>query len=420
LELLPSGCFYLVIFPGEINPVTDLLVITTLYPNPVQQRHGIFVETRLRHLISDGSVTATVIAPVPWFPFNSSAFPEYSNYRKIPRTETRNAVEVHHPRYLVIPRIGMLLTPFFMALSLFFSVRKLRKNGGRFDVVDAHYYYPDGVAVALISRYLGKPFLVTARGTDINLIPQYAMPRRLILWAAKKAAASITVCQALKDAMVELGAAPEKIHVMRNGVDLQLFRPLNRDRCRKKYALSRTTLLSVGHLIERKGHNLVIDALRYLPDIDLLIAGDGEEEANLRAQVARLNLGDRVTFLGAVGQQELAEVYSAVDAMVLASSREGWANVLLESMACGTPVVATSIWGTPEVVTDPVAGVLVEQRSGQSLADGVSQLLANYPLREATRAYAETFSWDDTITGIKQLLSVVQRDAGLKNELSVG
>jgi len=394
------------------------MVITTLYPNPVQTRHGIFVETRLRHLISDGEIGATVIAPVPWFPFKSKAFPEYSSYRDIPRRDTRKGIEVHHPRYLVIPGIGMLLTPFFLALSVLLTVRQLRKTGENFDVVDAHYYYPDGVAVALISRYLKKPFLVTARGTDINLIPEYKLPRRLILWAAGKAAASITVCQALKDRMVELGAQSEKIHVMRNGVDLQLFRPLDRDACRKKYGLSRITLLSVGHLIERKGHNLVIDALQRLPEVDLLIAGDGEEEANLRDHVARLKFGDRVTFLGAVSQQELVEIYNGVDIMVLASSREGWANVLLESMACGTPVVATSIWGTPEVVTSPVAGVLVADRTGSGLADGVKRLLEDYPSRDETRMYAETFSWGETIAGIKKILSDVQAVINKEERLS--
>lgn len=384
-----------------------LLLVTTLYPNPAQPRHGIFVETRLRHLLAAGDSEATVIAPVPWFPFRSKAFPQYSQYADVPRTETRNGVVVLHPRYLVIPRVGMLLTPFFLALSVLLAVTRLRRSGFSYDLVDAHYYYPDGVAVALISRLLGKPFLVTARGTDINLIPDKTLPRKLILWAANKAAASITVCKALKDRMVELGAAPEKIHVLRNGVDLQLFRPLDREACRRQYGVERTTLVSVGHLIERKGHNHVIDALQYLPEVDLLIAGDGEEEHALREQVKRLGFVDRVTFLGAVSQSELAEIYNAVDIMVLASSREGWANVLLESMACGTPVVATRIWGTPEVVARPAAGVLVSDRSGKGLAEGVTQLLMNLPTNAETRCYAEQFSWDETVAALGALMKDV-------------
>jgi glycosyltransferase involved in cell wall biosynthesis len=384
-----------------------LLVITTLFPNNVQSRHGIFVETRLRHLIASGEVDATVIAPVPWFPFKCRAFQEYSRYRDIPRREVRGDVEVLHPRYLVIPRIGMLLTPFFLACSIFFAYKNLTRAGRQFSVVDAHYYYPDGVAVALLARYLAKPFFITARGTDINLIPDQALPRKMILWAAAKASGTITVCQALKDRMVELGADHSKITVLRNGVDLDLFHLMEKAKCREKYGLQRTTALSVGHLIERKGHNLVIDALPQLPDVDLLIAGDGEEEGALREQVSRLNLQERVTFLGAVTQQQLVEIYNAADILVLASSREGWANVLLESMACGTPVVATDIWGTPEVVTTPAAGVLISARNGLAIAEGVGRLLDNYPSREATRAHAEKFSWNQTITGIRDLLDQV-------------
>jgi glycosyltransferase involved in cell wall biosynthesis len=381
-----------------------LLLITTLYPNAVQQRHGIFVETRLRQLLATGEVEAEVIAPVPWFPFSGSHFGEYGRYRQVPAREQRHGVTVHHPRYLVIPKVGMLLTPFFLALSLWLTVARLRRQGLRYDLVDGHYYYPDGVAIALLARVLGRPFTVTARGTDINLIPKHRLPRRMILWASRRAAASIAVCRALKDEMVALGAEADKIHVLRNGVDLTLFHPLPREACRQRHGLRRTTLLSVGHLIERKGHDHVIDALAELPDAELMIAGDGEEQPALEAQVQRRRLGDRVHFLGALSQDQLASVYSAADILVLASSREGWANVLLESMACGTPVVATSIWGTPEVVKDPRAGVLVEERSGSAIAAGVKRLLAEYPRHEDTRAYAENFSWDATVSGLMSLL----------------
>lgn len=387
--------------------MTRLLLISTLYPNTGQPRHGIFVETRLRHLLADGDIAATVIAPVPWFPGKASWAPQYAQFAGVVSEEERHGIKVYHPRYLVIPKIGMLLTPLFLAISVFLQVRRLRREGLSYDLVDGHYYYPDGVAISLLARYLGRPFTVTARGTDINLIPEYRLPRRMILWAADRAAASITVCRALKERMVEIGASPEKIHVLRNGVDLEKFRLMDRGSLREKFAMTRTTLLSVGHLIERKGHNHVIDALVDLPDVDLMIAGDGEESEALKQQVSQLGLDERVRFLGALDQQQLAEVYNAVDIMVLASSREGWANVLLESMACGTPVVATSIWGTPEVVAEPAAGVLVEERSGAGLAAGVRALLENYPAHEDTRSYAERFSWDETVAGIKRLFDEV-------------
>ena len=381
----------------------EILVITTLYPNSAQERHGIFVETRLRHLLATGEISATVVAPVPWVPFRSALFSGYEGYREIPSQTVRNGITVYHPRYVVIPKVGMLLTPFLMALSLWMCIRKLRQKGLSYDLVDGHYYYPDGVAIALLAKWLRKPYTVTARGTDINLIPEYKLPRKLILWAADKAAASITVCKALKDEMISIGANPAKIHVLRNGVDLELFRPLDRAACKNDYQISAPTLLSVGHLIDRKGHDLVIKAMSSLPECHLLIAGDGELEATLKQLVKELGLEQRVRFLGAVNQQQLARIYNAVDIMVLASSREGWANVLLESMACGTPVAASSIWGTPEVVATPESGFLFEQRTPEAIASTVTKLLNNYPDRKQTRAYAERFSWNDTIGGIQKL-----------------
>lgn len=382
-----------------------VLVITTLFPNRVQQRHGIFVETRLLHLIESGDIQATVIAPVPWFPFKLKAFPEYSKYVDVPREETRKGVVIHHPRYLVIPRVGMLLTPFFLALSVCLKVRKLRKQGLAYDLVDAHYYYPDGVAVAIVAKFLAKPFVVTARGTDINLIPEYSIPRRMILWAEKRASASFTVSKAMKMRMVKLGVDPGRIHVMRNGVNFQFFRPLEREVCRKKYGLVRPTLVSVGNLIELKGHHIVIDALRFLPELDLVIVGDGPEEVALREQVAATNLTDRVTFLGTVSQDQLVEIYNAADILVLASSREGLANVLLESMACGTPVVATRVGGSPEVVCDHAAGILVEDRSAHGIAESIKCLQENLPSRDETRLYAQKFSWGETVESIKHVFA---------------
>ena len=168
-----------------------------------------------------------------------------------------------------------------------------------------------------------------------------------------------------------------------------------------------TTLLSVGYLIARKGHELVIQALKQLPDATLLIAGEGPERERLGEIAQQSGVADRVQFLGRLGYSKLADYYGAADVLVLASSREGWANVLLESMACGTPVVATRIWGTPEVVSQACAGQLVEERTPQALANGIRVLLARYPDRSDTRRYAEQFSWDATTAGQKELFTRV-------------
>ena len=376
-----------------------ILTFSSLYPNAAQPTHGIFVENRLRHLLDSGEIEVKVVAPVPWFPFASPAFGQYARYARVPQHEVRHGIEIWHPRYWVLPKIGMSIAPLLMARAVKKTVREIRQQGFEFDLIDAHYFYPDGVAACLVANRLGKPFVVTARGTDINLIPRHNLPKRWILWAAKKSRAMISVCQALKNEMASIGIAADKVTPLRNGVDLEFFHPGNREEIRKQLKISGKTLLSVGYLIERKGHHLIIEALARLPDVRLYIAGEGEMSAQLHKLAVAQGVADRVVFLGALDRESLRRHMVAADALVLASSREGMANVLLEAIACGTPVVATPLWGTPEVVAVPEAGVLTRDRSVAGIVEGINQLFAHYPIRAATRRYAEKFGWDDTTRG---------------------
>jgi teichuronic acid biosynthesis glycosyltransferase TuaC len=384
-----------------------ILTFTTLFPNQVKPNHAIFVETRLRHLVASGQVEARVVAPVPWFPFTGKRFGQYGDFARVPASEERFGLPVLHPRYPVIPKVGMNHAPALLANAARATVGRMLDEGYDFDLIDAHYFYPDGVAAVKLGQYFNKPVVITARGSDISLIPNFAKPRRMIQWAAANAAAVITVCDALKTELVQLGADPARITPLRNGVDLQRFRQGERAALRLELGLDGFTLLSVGHLVELKGHDLVIGALPLLPGVGLLIAGSGVELARLRALARELGVEQRVRFLGAVPQPELPRYYGAADALVLASSREGWANVLLESMACGTPVVASRVWGTPEVVATPAAGVLMRERSRQGVADAVDALRADYPEHDDTRRYAERFSWDSTTAGQLKLFHAI-------------
>ncbi len=390
-----------------------LITFSTLYPNAAQPTHGVFVENRLRHLVASGAAVSRVIAPAPYFPFRSRRFGSYATFADVPPWEERHGLAILHPRYPVIPKIGMNVAPFLLAMAALPAVRAAVKAGGGADIIDAHYLYPDGVAATLIGRLLGIPTVITARGTDVSLIPRYAAPRRMIQRAAAKAAGIVTVSAALKDGLAAIEVDPERITVLRNGVDLRLFRPLDREATRRRLGLQGRILLSVGHLIERKGHHLILEAMASLPGFTLLIAGEGPERANLEGLIARYGLADRVRLLGAKPHDQLPELYGAADALILASSREGWANVLLESMACGTPVVATPIWGNPEVVARPEAGLLIADRSAKSIADGVNALFARLPTRESTRDYASAFSWDATTEGqIALFRSIIARGDG--------
>ncbi len=396
------------------EPISDIRTLTfsTLFPNDVEPSHGIFVENRLRRLIETGSVATRVVAPVPWFPFTGDRFGHYARYARVAPQEMRAGISVAHPRYPAVPGIGMHVAPALLYLGARRSLRAVLCAGFDFDLIDAHYFYPDGVAAILLGAEFNRPVVITARGTDINLIADYPLPRRMIRWAAQRSAGVISVCQALKDRLVTIGVDGHRVSVLRNGVDLATFRPHDRATARARYGLQRPTILSVGHLIPRKGHDIVIEALARVADAELLIAGDGPERAALGALAERSGVAARVRFLGLLPQRELPELYSAADLLVLASAREGWANVLLEAMACGTPVVASNVWGTPEVVASPAAGYLVDERSGAAFACAIASVLTTPPDRAATRAYAEHFSWEETTAGQLDIFRAIVRGEG--------
>jgi len=390
-----------------------ILTFTTLFPNTEQPNHGVFVENRLRHLLGSQQLVAEVVAPVPWFPWTSRAFGQFARFARVPRQEDHRGLSVCHPRYLSIPKIGMHLAPFLLYLGARRAVQHFLAKGFAFDLIDAHYFYPDGVAAVLLGREFGKPVVITARGSDVNLIGDFPLPRRMILWATRQAGGVITVCEALRARLIELGADGTHIRTLRNGVDLIRFHPRDRDSARRKYNVDGTAaiLVSVGNLVEHKGHDIVIAALKQVAGARLLIVGDGPERGALARLAARLGVAERVRFLGQLPHDALTEIYVAADVLVLASSREGWANVLLEAMACGTPVVASKVGGTAEVVTEPAAGRLVGERTAEAFGAAIVDLLATAPQRAATRCYAERFSWDATTEGQIELFCEITTQA---------
>jgi glycosyltransferase involved in cell wall biosynthesis len=372
-----------------------VLVLSSLYPNDVMRRHGIFIEHRIAHTVKPGD-EFRVMAPVPWFPFKSERFGAYADYAKSPRHAERRGIEIDYPRYPTIPRVGMTAAPFLMAAALVGRIAKLRKTFD-FDVIDSYYLYPDGVAAAMLARIFDRPFLMSALGTDVSLIPNWWLQKKMILDAVAASAATTCVAAALRTALVDMGASPDEVCVVEHGVDLELFRPpVDREATRAKLGFDGPTVISVGHLIDRKGHDFAIRAIATLPGVRLVIAGDGPRDADLRALADKLGVSDRVRFLGHVDQHQLPDLYGAADVTASCSDREGIANVLLESLACGTPLVATPVWGSPEVLRVPEAGVLTADRSDEAIRAGIAQLLANLPDRAATRRYGERYNWNET------------------------
>ena len=399
------------------GPIKTLL-FSTLYPSSARPLHGIFVETRLRELLKTGAVDVRVVAPVPWFPSAAERWGNYAKMAGTPMRETRNEIEVRHPRYLLPPKVGMNLAPWLLAAASIRPIRQLIAEGFDFDLIDAHYAYPDGVAAAVLGSHFKRPVVITARGSDFNLIGKFALPRRMMQWAARRADASIGVCNALVDVLRDWQMDEERLNVIGNGVDLHRFRPLDRGAMRENLGIhGDPVLLSVGNLVEGKGHHLAIDAFRLLLSRyhtgQLVIVGEGVERQRLEKLASAPDLQGRVILVGAIPQQDLSRWYNAADVLVLASSREGWANVLLEAMACGTPVVATKVGGTPEVVRDERVGRLVEGRDGPSLAAGIEATLMNPPPRQFVRHYAEGFGWEEISRAQVALFSKILASRGV-------
>ncbi|MEM1397627.1 MAG: glycosyltransferase [Pseudomonadota bacterium] len=377
-----------------------ILSITSLYPNEAAPNHGVFVENRLVALKEQFDVDLTVIAPVPWFPSAHPLFGKYARFAAVPQIEVRRGITIYHPRYAIPPKIGMTYAPFAMERATARLIHDLTSTGLTFDLIDGHYLYPDGVAAARIAADFTKPLFLTARGSDVTEIAAFPRQRNMILSSAAQASGVICVARALSDQLHGMGVPDEKLHVLRNGVDLDLFRPKTKATTAVRSTPPPYRILSVGHLIERKGHDLIISTLKELSakgiDASLTIVGDGPQRSALESHAKTLGVSDQVEFKGSIPHGDLAFEYSSADVLALGSTREGWPNVLLEAMACGTPVVATPVGGCAEVITQPAAGRVAVERSVNAMTDAIVDLFQNPPGREETRRYAERFSWAHT------------------------
>ena len=394
-----------------------ILVFTSLYPNNVWPNHGVFIKERMSQFAKFDGCEVKVIAPVPYFP--AIKFNWRWRFSQVARRELRNGIEVYHPRYFLTPKIGMALYGWMMFLSVLPAVRRIQR-GFDFDLIDAHYVYPDGFAAVLFGRVFKKPVVVSARGSDINLFKTLPLIRKLLRYVLRRAARVVAVSKALKEAMVQLGIPEEKISGIPNGVDPEQFYPVPKEQARRELGLpNRRTVLSVGNLTDNKGFDLVIKSFRVLvdrfheKDIQLAIVGDGPYRSHLEKMILSLRLDGQVRMVGAVSHDKLRLWYSGADVFCLASSREGWPNVLLESLACGTPVVATAVGGIPEIISSDNVGLLSE-REESKIAEAIRAALKKSWRSDEIVAYARRFTWEQTALGVLDVFdSVLHGSRGL-------
>lgn len=369
-----------------------VLTLSTLFPDASRPTFGIFVERQTLGLAARKNVDLRVVSPRALPPAPLDVHPRYNARAELPEAEHWKGLRVYRPRFTHFPGPLVRFAPAFMVHRLRRYLTLLREEFP-FDILDAEYFWPDGPAAAFLGQSLDVPVSIKARGSDIHLWGQRRYGRRHIVQAGKSADGMLAVSEALKRDMVALGLPEEKIRVHYTGVDLDRFTITDRAAAKAALGVAGTLIVCVGYLIERKGQSLAIDAMTHLPDATLLLVGDGPARQPLEARIAQLGLGSRVRLLGPRPHEALPALFAAADVSVLPSSSEGLANVWVESIACGTPVVIADVGGARELVDNPAAGRIVA-RAPEAIAEAIRSILENQFDRAETRRSAERFTWE--------------------------
>jgi teichuronic acid biosynthesis glycosyltransferase TuaC len=377
----------------------SILSVATVYPNPSEPGLGLFVQARLLGLSKLANLQ--VLAPVPVLDYRRLA-KRLPPKQAIPPARRDGSIVTYHPRWLYPPG-GTPLNIICLAMRLLWPALQLRRDSG-FEVLDAHFGYPDGVAAALLSKLLARPFVVTFRGNEIKF-GSSAFRLRCMEFAVKHAARVICVSEELRRFAISIGAHPDRVKTISNGIDVRTFYPRDRAATRglRGVPVEKKVVLSAGELVERKGHHLAVIALENLRreniDAELWIAGaigrDGPGyEGVLRGLIGRLGLDNQVRLVGQVSPGQLAELMSASDVLCLASNLEGCPNVVNEAFGCGTPVVATSVGAIPEMIPSDRYGFKVPVGDQAALNSALAMALTTCWDRGAIAAWAQMRSWD--------------------------
>jgi glycosyltransferase involved in cell wall biosynthesis len=353
----------------------------------------------------------TVIAPIGLVTYSRIGMVQPGG-RETPQERRDGRLEIIYPRWLYPPG-GTGFTPFFLAAQLVRTVGRLRRRFP-FQVIDSHFGYPDGIAACVLAIIFRTPFIITLRGNE-TMHAQGPVVRWLLGWALRRAARVITVSERLREFAISLGARPWYTRTIPNGIDTTVFYPKDRAELRQKYGIpwESKVILSAGALIERKGHHRIARALKVLKQegllTRLLIAGgpgpEGHYEGNIRRMVAESGLEEDVHFLGQVHPSTLAELMSVADVLCLASTREGWPNVVHEALGCGTPVVATDVGGIPDMLPGSRYGFVVPVDDQIALENALRQALQKQWDRGEICAWGQSRSWDKVAQEVLQTIN---------------
>ena len=385
-----------------------VVTLSSLFPSAMQPGAGLFVRERAFRV--GQRMPLCVVSPVPWFPLQGLVRRFRPGFRPgAPAYEKQKGVDVWFPRFLSVPGMLKKWDGWLMALGAYPRLRAL-KSQGRLELIDAHFGYPDGFAAAKLSGWLGVPYTVTLRGTESRHATDPLLRPRLT-HALACATRVFSVSDSLRQVALTLGVEPDRARVVGNGVDITRFYPLDKTSQRETLGLpiDAPVLVTVGGLVERKGFHRVMAALpvlrRQYPKLQYLIVGgpspEGDWTQRLQALAVELQVQDCVHFTGPVAPDELRRYLSAADVFALSTRNEGWANVLLEAMACGLPVVTTDVGGNAEVVCRPELGTIVPFDDARALQQALSLALQHPWDRTRIRAYAEANVWDRRIDDLE-------------------
>jgi glycosyltransferase involved in cell wall biosynthesis len=356
-----------------------VLIVTKIFPNCVERLSAPFNRRQFAALARYCDVE--VLATIPWFPA-AAAFARWSNVASlssVPRSESIDGLQVRHPRFMFLPKIGHAVAGPMYAASLAATTLHYR---GRVDVVLGSWAYPDGFAAVVMAELLGVPAVVKLHGSDMNVVARLPGPRRCLTWALPRAERVVAVSGPLAEAARALGVARERIDVVPNGIDRNSFMPRERAEARRGLGLPEhgPMLLYVGHITQAKGAFDLVSAFQSamprLRGARLVMVGDGSGFEACKS-LARA-CGDAISFVGAQPHDQIPSWLAACDVLALPSWNEGMPNVVLEALASGRRVVATRVGGIPEVVNDEL-GILVPPRDIPALAGALEAALrTNY------------------------------------------
>ena len=396
--------------PYAAGGMLRVLTLSTLFPNAEQPNFGVFVEGQILRLAARTDVELRVVNPIAVPPYPLDQIPRYRALRGLPQEEDWKGVRVARPRLRNLPGLSGPFNPALVERAAAPWLRRWRAEGFAFQVIDAQFFYPDGPAAMRLAGTFGVPYSVKARGADIHLWGKRAGSRRQILQAATDAGGMLAVSESLRQDMAALGMDARKIRIHYTAVDLDRFRPGDRTALKAVLGVAGPLIASVGALIPRKGHDVLIEAVARVPGIALHIAGEGPERARLAALAQARGVADRVRLLGNVPHARLPDLLAAADVMALASESEGLANAWVEAMACGTPVIIPDVDGAREAVDREEAGRLLPDRRPESFAAAIREVIAAPPDPAAVRASAERFTFERNTTQLFEHLKGI-RDA---------